>query len=249
MSILDEIVAHKAEEIKHLPKGLKLKKCCTKRVEIFADKPALIAEVKAKSPSEGVIAKTFDPVSQAQAYVAGGSAAISVLTDEKYFGGSFDILKKIRAMTDTPLLCKEFVIDSVQVEMARACGADMVLLIVKILDDATLLSLKSYIEDLGMLAVIEVQNQQELDRALKINPEILLINNRNLTSFDVDMDTTARLLENIPQEVTVIAASGIQYPSEIKDFSTRVDGFLIGTSLMRSKDPEAFLKACHDTQS
>ncbi|HCM84052.1 MAG TPA: indole-3-glycerol phosphate synthase TrpC [Alphaproteobacteria bacterium] len=244
MTILDEIVANKIEEIKTLKDVAAPLRCEQDFTQLFAPAPCLIAEVKAASPSEGVIAKDFNPVSVAQKYIAGGCNAMSVLTDHKYFGGSFEILKSIRAITDKPLLCKEFVIEEKQVRVARACGADLVLLIVKILTKKRLQELKDAIEALGMKALIEVQNEEELEIALAVDPELLLINNRNLSSFEVDMKTTENLLAGIPAYVKVIAASGIQQPDEIRNFPARVDGFLIGTALMRAANPTEFLQSC-----
>lgn len=241
MSILNDIVAHKRTEISGLADIDTPQKCTTDIQKIFSEKPCLIAELKAASPSEGVIAENFDPTQQTTHYTNGGANAISVLTDEKYFGGGFQVLKNTRAQTDIPLLCKEFIITEKQVRYARACGADMVLLIVKILSDAELLSLKNAIEKWGMTALIEIQNDDELERALRVSPDILLINNRNLTSFDVDMGTTEALLSAIPDSVRVIAASGIKTPQDLKNFSPRVDGFLIGTALMRADNPTQFL--------
>ncbi len=247
MSILDEIVAYKREEIKALADVQNPPHCTGDFAQLFQNAPCLIAELKAASPSEGVIAENFEPEAQAAKYVAGGANAISVLTDKKYFGGSFEVLRNTRALTDLPLLCKEFIIDEKQIRVARDCGADLVLLIVKILRDEELLRLKNAVEDLGMAALIEIQNEEELERALKTSPDLLLINNRNLTSFDVDMGTTKNLLAGIPDHVKAIAASGIKAPSDLENFSPRVDGFLIGTTLMRSEDPAAFLRNCRGT--
>lgn len=247
MSILDEIVAHKRGEIEGLADVPNPPRCRRDFTEMFAHAPCLIAELKAASPSEGVIAAHFDPEAQAAHYVAGGADAISVLTDGKYFGGGFDVLRRVRARTDLPLLCKEFVIDEKQIRVARDCGADLVLLIVKILNDEESLRLKAAIEDLGMAALIEIQNDAELARALQVSPDFLLINNRNLTSFDVDMNTTENLLAGIPAHVKAIAASGIKAPADLENFSPRVDGFLIGTTLMRSDAPAAFLRDCRRT--
>ncbi len=244
MTILDEIVANKIEEIRNLKDVAMPPRCEQDFMQLFMPAPCLIAEVKAASPSEGVIAESFDPVGMAKKYVAGGCNAISVLTDQKYFGGSFDVLKSIRAITNKPLLCKEFIIEEKQVRVARACGADLVLLIVKILNKKRLQELKDTIEALGMKALIEIQNEEELEVALQVEPELLLINNRNLSSFEVDMKTTEKLLMGIPEYVKVITASGITVPDEIKNFPARVDGFLIGTALMRSDNPIEFLQSC-----
>jgi len=249
MSILDEIVAHKREEIGALEDVLQPPPCLRDFAQMFDAGTCLIAELKAASPSEGTIAEEFDPEKQTRHYMTGGANAVSVLTDKKYFGGGFGVLRNARSQTALPLLCKEFIIDKKQVRVARDCGADLVLLIVKILEDDELAALKQEIEKYGMKAVIEIQNAEELERALKTAPEILLINNRNLTSFDVDLQTTENLLDGIPDGVKVIAASGIKTPEDLKAFPPRVDGFLIGTALMRATDPEKFLQNCRDARN
>jgi len=246
MTILDKIVAHKRTEIENMEDIQNPKICKMDFDKLFEPSPCIIAELKAASPSEGIIAENFNPSLQAQYYINGRANAISILTDYEFFKGSFDVLEQIRDQTKQPLLCKEFIIEEKQIRYARACGADLVLLIVKILDDDRLLALKQEIEKWGMKALIEIQNDDELERALKTEPELLLINNRNLSSFDVDMSTTEKLLDGIPDDVRVIAASGIQSPDDLKNFSARVDGFLIGTSLMRSDNPEKFLRDCRD---
>jgi indole-3-glycerol phosphate synthase len=249
MTILDTIVAHKKTEIAGLPESAQPPVCCCDFSDFLQSRPSLIAEVKAASPSEGLIVKSFDPVQIAQDYSEGGADAISVLTDQRFFQGSFEILKEIRRQTEKPLLCKDFIIDEKQVRHARSYGADLCLLIVKILTAEQLNHLKSVINDLGMKAVIEVQTAIELDTALKVSPEIILINNRNLTDFTVDMNTTQGLLDLIPDGIKIIAASGITSPAQIAHFPARVDGFLIGTALMRSVDKVGFLKACRAVQS
>ena len=247
MTILDEIVAHKRTEIEHLKDVQSPPLCTNDFTALFHPKPSLIAELKAASPSEGIIDPDFDPLKKAAMYIAGEANAISVLTDHKYFGGSFEVLAKVRAMTEKPLLCKEFIIEPKQIRVARAAGADMVLLIVKILNSLQLSDLKATIERWGMKAVVEVQNQEELDKALEIDPEILLINNRNLSSFEIDHQTTENLLNGIPDHVRVISASGISDPGEVRAAPGRIDGFLIGTTLMRSEDPAKFLRECRET--
>lgn len=243
-TILDKIVRHKLDEIMQMP-DIKDVPLCTQNFErIFAPRPGLIAEIKAASPSEGDIVTDFDPVAIAKAYSEGGATALSVLTDAHFFKGSFDILHRIRQMTDMPLLCKDFILSQKQIRQARLHGADMCLLIVKILEKDQLSALKQCIEDLGMMAVIEIQNTIELEIALSVNAQIILINNRNLESFAVDLDTSNRLAERIPQPIRVIAASGIQSPDTLSGFSKRVDGFLIGTALMRESDKIAFLRRC-----
>lgn len=242
MSILDDIVAHKRVEVENLPTHAHVTPC-TRHVA-FAQKPFIIAEVKAASPSEGDIVTDSDPAAIARDYVAGGADAISVLTDTRFFKGGFDVLQSIRAAVDAPLLCKDFIIDERQVRHARTCGADMCLLIVKILPPERLSMLKRAIEDLSMQAVIEVQTADELETALAVDPKILLINNRNLSDFSVDAGTTAALLPDIPHDVRVITASGITDPAQVRTQPSRVDGVLVGTALMRAADKITFLKGC-----
>jgi indole-3-glycerol phosphate synthase len=243
-SILDRIVARKYLEIEAMPEMQIVSPCAQDFDRIFTPGPGLIAEIKAASPSEGNIVDSFDPVSIAQDYISGGATALSILTDSEFFKGSYDILNTVRALTDKPLLCKDFILSDRQIRFARHHGADMVLLIVKILDPDSLRSLKKTIDDLGMRAVIEIQNEDELQAALLVDPEILLINNRNLTSFSVDLETTNSLLTRIPDSIRVVAASGIRKPEDLENFGPRVDGFLIGTALMRSDDKADFLRRC-----
>ncbi len=248
-SILEKIVRHKQAEILQMPDILTPPCCAQDFSSIFTPRPGIIAEIKAASPSEGDIVHDFDPVAIAQSYIDGGANAISVLTDLKFFKGSFDILRDIRAMTDKPLLCKDFILSGKQIRFARLHGADMCLLIVKILDPDTLQDLKRQIEDLGMIAVVEVQNDAELDTTLKINPEIILVNNRNLDSFAVNSGTSNMLSKCIPDPIRVIAASGIHAPGDLARFSSRIDAFLIGTALMRSNDKIGFLRGCRATEN
>jgi indole-3-glycerol phosphate synthase len=245
MNILDEIVAYKHTEVADHSDPHGVSYCVRDFDNLFRRRPFLIAELKACSPSEGQIAgEDYMPLVQANAYIKGGADMISVLTDEAFFGGAFDIIQGVRALGDIPILCKDFIIDIKQIHLARSMGADFVLLIVKILSDEWLRSFKEEIERWGMRALIEVQNDAELDRALAVGAQYLLVNNRDLTSFRVDMETTTRLLARVPATIKVITASGIRAPEEVKQLPGRVDGALIGTALMRSEDPEKFLRAC-----
>lgn len=248
-SILDRIVAKKMEEISAMPDRVDTVPCQQDFDRIFHPRPGLIAEIKAASPSEGDIAQNFDPVSIAADYVRGGANALSVLTDAAFFKGSFDILRAVRATTDVPILCKDFILSERQIRMARASGADMGLLIVKILTPDRLIALKQAMEGLGMQAVIEVQNKSELETALSVDPDILLINHRDLTDFTVDHNLSNTLAPLIPENVRVIGASGISKPADLVSFSDRIDGFLIGTALMRSADKAGFLKGCRDVKN
>ncbi len=168
----------------------------------------LICELKPKSPSAGVLKKNFDFMEMLPHYKE-HAAAISVLTDQKYFGGSLSLLADVSCKTTQPTLCKDFFIDPFQCIEARLAGAQAVLLIVKILDDALLAQLHKATTELGMNAVVEVQNQDELDRALAVKPEIILINNRNLDTFEISLSTTRDLAPNIPEHVVAVSARWI----------------------------------------
>lgn len=192
----------------------------------------LMLEIKPASPSMGVMQAelNLDPV--VQAYTQAG-VAISVLTDSKFFGGSLELLKTVAESTHLPVLCKDFILDPYQVYEARLAGASAVLLIVKMLTDGQLLELTQLIRDLGMTPLIEIQNTEELDRALKAVPGILLINNRNLETLEMDMNTTRRLSEKIPPQILRVSASGIETRSQIAEIQPFCDGFLIGSTLMK----------------
>jgi indole-3-glycerol phosphate synthase len=201
---------------------------------------ALIAECKERSPSGGLLQATYDPIALARRYAANGAAAISVLTEPEFFGGSFLHLKEVRASIDRPVLCKDFVIDPIQVMAARAAGADAVLLIVAILDDAQLKRLREVIAGLGMVAVVEVHDPVELERALDAGARIIGINNRDLTRMTTDKGTTALLKPLIPKDCAVISESGIQDREDIEELARlEVDAALVGEALLRAADLDA----------
>jgi len=191
----------------------------------------LICELKPKSPSAGVLKADFN-LADILPHYANEAAAISVLTDEKYFGGSLDLLSQVSSQCTLPTLCKDFVIDPYQCLEARLAGAQAVLVIVKILDDTTMRSIHNECHRLGMSAVVEVQNKEELSRALAINSRIILINNRNLDTFDVSLSTTSDLAPLIPDDVEIISASGFSTRPEIESMLPYCHNFLIGSSLM-----------------
>jgi indole-3-glycerol phosphate synthase/phosphoribosylanthranilate isomerase len=197
----------------------------------------LICELKPKSPSAGVLKAEFQ-LSDILPHYQSHAAAISVLTDHKYFGGSLDLLTDVAASTTLPTLCKDFFIDSYQCLEARQAGAQAVLLIVKILSDDLLAELHKTANDLGMTAVVEVQNQSELKRALALQPQVILINNRNLDSFDVSLSTTSDLAPNIPGDVVKISASGFGSRADIESMLPFCHNFLIGSSLMTAGNLE-----------
>ena len=205
--------------------------------------PALIAEVKKASPSRGVIREDFDPVAIAQAYQAGGAACLSVLTDEKFFQGSFEYLAAVRAAVETPLLCKEFILYPYQMYLARVKGADAVLLIAAILSDVDLRYFTKIAQALGMRALVEVHSLAELDRVLAIDPiQLIGINNRNLETFETSLDTTEQLLQARQaqlqeRQIFVVSESGIHSPQDVAQVkSAGAKGILVGESFMRQAD-------------
>ncbi len=245
---LKEILAHQREANKDLL-------VCTealfpsdrsflKALHQSACHPAVIAELKPKSPAAGALAQAdYQPTVQARWYEEGGAAALSVLTELHYFGGSLADLTAVRAAIRLPVLCKDFILDEQQVKWARHAGADACLLIVAALSKAELVSLKAAIEALNMLAVIEVHTLDELSLALSVDPEILLINNRNLWDLSMHPDTTRQLLPMIPKNLPVISASGFTTLEDIKALPDRITAVLVGTQLMKEGDPRLFLKA------
>ena len=185
-----------------------------------------------------------DPAALARDYEAGGASVISVLTEERRFGGSLDDLVAVRAAVDVPVLRKDFVVSSYQVWEARAHGADVVLLIVAALDQPQLIGLRERVESLGMTALVEVHDEAELDRALRLDSRLLGINNRDLRSFHVDLAVTERLAPRVPRDRILVGESGIFTPADIARLAAvGVNTFLVGESLMRQQDVEAATRA------
>lgn len=210
------------------------------RAAIVGRGVAVIAECKQRSPSGGVLQSPYDPVSLARRYAGSGAAAISVLTEPEFFGGSLAHLRAIRAAVEVPLLCKDFIIDPVQLRAARSAGADAVLLIVGILDDGDLRTLQQSATGLGMQVVVEVHDEAEVQRAMDIDAAIIGINNRDLTRMKTDKATTAKLRPLIPRTRTVISESGIDSRADIDELARlNVDAALVGESLLRAADLEA----------
>ncbi|XTZ10440.1 MAG: indole-3-glycerol phosphate synthase TrpC, partial [cyanobacterium endosymbiont of Rhopalodia yunnanensis] len=205
--------------------------------------PALIAELKKASPSRGVLREDFDPVAIAQSYARGGASCLSVLTDNKFFQGSFDNLALVRKAVNLPLMCKEFILYPYQIYLARTNGADSVLLIAAILNDSDLTYFVKIAKSLGMASLIEVHSLEELDRALGVEGVSLIgINNRNLETFEVDLNITRKLLaarrDTIKKRgIKIISESGLHTCDDLKFVQEAgADGVLIGESLVKQPD-------------
>jgi indole-3-glycerol phosphate synthase len=199
--------------------------------------PALIAEVKRRSPSSGEIRPGADAVDVATTYVRHGAACISVLTDARYFGGSLDDLRRVRAAVPVPVLRKDFIIDRYQVLEARAAGADCILLIAECLDDHALRDLHEYARSLGMHTLIEIYEPDDLDRVLALSPPLLGVNNRNLKIMQTDLAHSLKLRPRVPTGTLFVSESGIRTAADVARLRTAgVDAILVGESLMRSPD-------------
>ena len=255
--ILDEIVLHKRQEVAQMRfesplaevqeqlKDAPKVRNFLKALQDNSHYPSLIAEVKKASPSKGVIREDFDPIKIAQAYEKGGAACLSVLTDTKFFQGSFDNLRNVRKSVDLPLLCKEFIIDLYQIYLARTAGADAVLLIAAILPNVQLKDFLRVIHSLKMTALVEVHTASELDRVLRL-PDVKLvgINNRNLKKFTVNLANTEELIsqrKHLLQSygITVVSESGIYTPDDL-NFVDKAGAraVLVGESLVKQPDVE-----------
>ncbi|PIE41774.1 MAG: indole-3-glycerol-phosphate synthase [Gammaproteobacteria bacterium] len=212
--------------------------------KLAAQLPAVIAEVKKASPSKGIIREDFDPVTIAKAYDAAGAACMSVLTDQDFFKGHEDYLMAARQACGIPVIRKDFIVDTYQVVEARAINADCILLIVACLEDGQMQELAHCAAELGMDVLIEVHDERELERALDLNTRLIGINNRNLHNFETSLDTTYRLLEQIPGDRIVVTESGIHTKEDVKAMQDRgVNSFLVGEAFMRHADPGAALKS------
>ena len=213
------------------------------RSTIAAGKAGVIAEIKKASPSKGVIRENFHPAEIAISYSTHGAACLSVLTDEQFFQGQAAYLQQARAACTLPVLRKDFMIDPYQIYQARHWGADCILLIVAALDHGLMAELEACAHDLGMDVLVEVHDAEELDAALKLKTSLLGINNRNLRSFEVTLDTTLGLLPNIPKNKVVITESGIMSQADVQRMrAANVHGFLVGEAFMRAEEPGAELQ-------
>ncbi|HYK71524.1 MAG TPA: indole-3-glycerol phosphate synthase TrpC [Pseudoneobacillus sp.] len=243
-TILDRIIAEKRKELLGL-KEINQVPISSNRENLFslikhiekANELTVIAEFKRASPSKGDINIGVDPAHQAKLYEQNGAAAISVLTDSTFFKGSFQDLKAVRNAVDLPILCKDFIIDTIQIEIAKKYGANIILLIAAALSVIELEKLYQYAKLLNLEVLIEVHDEEDLEKALKVNPRLIGINNRNLKTFEVDLEATERLLPLIqPTGAFVISESGIfnKYDAErVRDAGAK--GILVGESLMKSK--------------
>ena len=253
VSVLDAIVAAKHAEAEALaPRAAALQAAARAATPArgfakalqHSDSVAVIAEMKRRSPSAGWIREGADAADVARGYERAGVAAISVLTDAEWFGGSLDDLRSVRAAVAVPVLRKDFVVDEVQLWQARAAGADAVLLIVRILDDTRLRALLEGARSAGLDALVEVHDEAELERAVRAGATIVGVNNRDLSVFRTDLAVSERLASMIPTDVVMVAESGIGTAADVDRLGAAgVDAVLVGESLMRSADPGAAASA------
>ncbi len=208
------------------------------RKTIAAGRSAVIAEVKKASPSKGLLRDPFLPAGIAASYASHGASCLSVLTDERFFQGCADFLRVARVACDLPVLRKDFMVDLAQVYEARAMGADCILLIAACLDDGTMAELEACALELGMGVLVEVHDAVELERALKLKTPLLGINNRNLKTFEVTLQTTLDLLPHVPADRLLVTESGILGPADVARMrAAKVHAFLVGEAFMRAPDP------------
>jgi indole-3-glycerol phosphate synthase len=214
------------------------------RDKIASGKPAVIAEVKKASPSKGIIRDEFIPADIAQSYAEFGATCLSVLTDVQFFQGNADFLKQARASCQLPVLRKDFMIDPYQIYESRSMGADAVLLIAACLDDAQMRDMEAIALGLDMAVLVEVHNQTELERALRLKTPLIGVNNRNLQTFEVSLDTTLALRSLVPAERILVAESGIHSRDDVLRLGAAgVNAFLVGEAFMRAPEPgEALAK-------
>lgn len=247
--ILDEIVArkrHAVAELRRIHSVSDLEKAAALappprdffRALQNGEEPVIIAEIKKASPSAGVIRPNLDVTAIAASYEKGGAAAISVITEEEFFLGKLEYLRQAREVGRLPILCKDFIIDPLQVLTARAAGADALLLVAGVLSQDSLVNLLRKVRSLGMACLVEVHNEDELARVLETDAQIIGINNRNLQTFEVKLETTLRLRPLVPEGRLVVSESGIDKRADLESLAAvGVDAVLVGTSLMQAIDP------------
>jgi indole-3-glycerol phosphate synthase len=262
-SILNEIFNHKRVEIAHSRRNVPLDALMQqvkdsppavdflRALKDAPRRPALIAEVKQRSPSRGQLAQQFDPLALARIYAQNGASAISVLTDERYFGGSLEILQAIGGLSaGVPLLRKDFICDVYQLYEARAAGADAVLLIVAGLGKDELCALYAQALELGLTPLVEVHNLAELEAGLELDPLLIGINNRDLNTFEVDLETTLKLRPYIPEGVLLVAESGIHAAQDVTELAQAgVDAILVGEALVTAPDVSTRVRELAGVQS
>ena len=256
--VLKKILARKAEEVRARSEALPLRELSARvadapaprgfaaalQAKLDAGSPAVIAEVKKASPSQGVIRPDFQPARIARSYEAGGAACLSVLTDIDFFQGHDEYLQAARAACALPVLRKDFVVDAWQVYEARLLGADCILLIAAALGDAALAELNHLALELGMDVLLEVHDLDELERALQVPAPLLGINNRNLRTFEVSLDTTLSLREAVPADRILVTESGIHTRDDVARMrAAGVGAFLVGESFMRAPEPGEALRS------
>jgi len=251
-NILEEIYQHKLIEVRESKKNVHLDDIC-KKIKCATSKPkdfilalqnkissgqnALICEIKKASPSKGIIRENFNVTEIAKDYENAGAACLSVLTDKKYFMGDDEYLKQARATTDLPILRKDFIVDIYQIYQAKMLGADCILLIVAMLDDHKLQELEQCAFDIGLSVLIEVHNEEELYRALKMKSKLIGINNRDLKTLKVDLENSLRLAPLVPANYILVGESGISSKKDVDILKNcNINCFLIGEHFMRQKD-------------
>lgn len=250
MSFLSEIIERKRRRLAALKRAVPFDAVERRsnphrlRQALLRDGVNIIAEFKRRSPSKGIIRGDADLKQIVKSYAAGGAAAISVLTEEDYFSGSLDDLRVAKDIVDLPVLRKDFIVDEYQIYESAAAAADAILLIVAALDDEKLASLRSFAEDkLGIDALIEVHTREEMQRAIACGANLIGVNNRNLHTFEVSLDTSLSLAKAAPAGTVLISESGLKHSIDLARLrNAGYRGFLIGESLMRSENPEAALR-------
>jgi indole-3-glycerol phosphate synthase len=256
---LDQILAHTLSQVKsrkatadyallerkaaeHTPRGFRSSLQATAK-----HGPAIIAEIKKASPSKGLIRADFHPATLAKSFESSGAAALSVLTDEKFFQGSLDYLHQASTVVNIPCLRKDFIVDSFQILEARAYGADAILLIVSAHTDASLVTLNDEARNMGLDVLCETHDREEMDRAAALGFDLIGVNSRDLRTFAVRTEVFAELAERMPKNTVMVAESGIRTAEDIASFrAAGYDAFLVGETLMRQPDPGAALAALLD---